>query len=325
MRRFAVLCVTLIAMIAVLTEIPPAQADYKQAVAFYNQRQYEKAIDELRPDLDSNPTWEFGHRLLGLCYLNLNNNALAATSLKRAADLKSEAFSTYLGLGQAYFNMQKYDNCIAALNQGEPVAGKDLDPETQKAKLYRLRGSAYYRMNNYTEAIADLTRALRISQAEWSDFTILGISYFNLDRTDEAIEALEKSNSMEPDQEAIRELLGKAFLKKGTEALSQKQFKNAVQHLQTAASFDPDNGYIHYNLAETYIFEKKYTDAEKALKKAATLMPANSDIHGRLGLVYEKLKKWDAALDAYNKAQSIKPSPSYKEAIERVNQNKKLE
>ncbi|MEJ2245715.1 MAG: tetratricopeptide repeat protein [Acidobacteriota bacterium] len=323
MRRPTVLCMAILFSILVLKGIPPVQADYKQAVAFYNQRQYKEAIQELQPDLDKNPTWEFGYRLLGLCYLNLKNNSLAATSLKRAVDLKSEAFSTYIGLGQAYFNMQKYDSCIAALNQGEPFASKEKDPETQKAKLYRLRGSAYYRLNNFNEAVNDLTRTLRISQSNWSDFTMLGIAYFNLDRIDEAIEALEKSNTMKPGQTSTMELLGKAYLKKGIEALSRKQFAAAIQRLQKAAGYDPKNGYIHYNLAETYIFEKKYPDAEKALKQAAALMPDNPDVYGRLGLVYEKLKKLDSALDAYNKAERIEPSPSYKEAIKRVNQNKK--
>lgn len=324
MRRFAVLCVTLLS-IFILNGIPPVRADYMQAVAFYNQRQYEKAIEELRPDLDKNPTWEFGHRLLGLCYLNLKKDALAVTSLKRAVDLKSEAFSTYLGLGQAYFNMQKYDSCIAALNQGEPFASKEKDPETQKANLYRLRGSAYYRLNNFNEAVNDLTRTLRISQSNWSDFAILGSCYFNLGRIDEAIEALEKSNTMKPGQTSTMELLGEAYLKKGIEALSKKQFAAALQQLQKAAGYDPKNGYIHYNLGETYIFEKKYQDAEKALNRAAALMPENPDVYGRLGLVYEKLKKLDSAMDAYKKAESIEPSPSYKEAIKRVSENKKLQ
>ena len=146
----------------VLSETAPVLADYKQAVAFYSQGQFEKAIQELQPDLDQNPDWEFGHRLLGLCYLNLSNNALAASSLSRAIQLKSNAFPTYFGLGQAYFNMQKYDDCIDALNRGEPLAAKEKDPEAQKARLFRLRGSAQYRLNNFAEAVNDLTQALRL-------------------------------------------------------------------------------------------------------------------------------------------------------------------
>ncbi|MBN2320208.1 MAG: tetratricopeptide repeat protein [Acidobacteria bacterium] len=323
MRRFTVLCFLLLFSILALSEPAPVRADYKQAVAFYSQGQYEKAIQELQPDLDRNPDWEFGHRLLGLCYLNLQNNALAASSLSRAVQLKSTAFPTYFGLGQAYFNMQKYKDCIEALNRGEPLAAKEKDPEAQKARLFRLRGSAHYRLNNFTEAVSDLTQALRLSQSDWSDFAMLGISYFNLDRTDEAIETLEKAYSMKLDQTTILEVLAKSYLKKGITALSEKQFNTSVKLLKKGLDYDPANGYIHYNLAEAYLFQKQYPNAEKALNQAAALMPQKADVYERLGLVYEKQKKWDAALNAYKEAQSIEPSDSIKEAIERVTENKK--
>jgi tetratricopeptide (TPR) repeat protein len=323
MRRITVLSATLFFLLMAFGEISSVKADYIKAVALYNQGLYEKAIQELQPDLENNQNWEFGHRLLGLCYLSLKNNALAELSLSRAAQLKSPAFSTYFGLGQAYFNMQKYDKCIVVLNQGESVAEKEKDAEKNKASLYRLRGSAYYRLNNYAETVTDLTRALRVSQSDWMDFSMLGIAYFNLDRTDEAIEALEKANSMKPNQTSILELLGKSYLKKGIAQLSQKKFSVAAQLFQKARDYDPKNGYIYYNLAETYLFEKKYPAAEKALNQATELIPKSPDAYERLGLVYEKQKNWDSALNAYKKAQDIKPSQALKDAIARVNENKK--
>lgn len=307
-------------LISVPTQV---RADYKEAVALYNQGEFQKAIQQLQPDIEKNRDWEFGYRLLGLCYLNLNNNALAASSLSRAVDLKSPSFSTYLGLAQAYFNMQKYRDCVTALDKGEPIAAKDSHPEASEAKLYRLRGSANYRLNKFNETVNDLTRALRLSPATWTDFTMLGVSYFNLTRTDEAVEALEKSLSLNPNQPGLKELLGKSYLEKGTKALSQKQFAAAAEFLKKAQGYDPKNGYVYYNLAETYLFEKKYSTAEKALTQAATLMPNNADVLERLGLVYEKMKKWDQALTAYKKAQTMDPSKSLKEAIARAENNRK--
>ena len=123
-------------------------------------------------------------------------------------------------------------------------------------------------MDNFSEAVNDLTRALRVSQGDWSDFAMLGVSYFNLDRTDEAIETLEKANSLKQGQATVLEVLANSYMKKGVAALSRKQFGTAVKLLQKALDFDPQNGYIHYNLAEAYLFEKKYPDAEKALNQA---------------------------------------------------------
>jgi tetratricopeptide (TPR) repeat protein len=301
----------------------PAWADYKQAVAFYNQSKYVQAIQELKPDLDQNPDWEFGHRLLGLCYLKLNNNALAELSLTRAVQLKSPAFSTYYGLGEAYFNMQKYDNCISALNQGEPLAAKEKEPDKEKAKLFKLRGAAYFRINKFNEAADNLTGALRFNQSDWADFSMLGISYFNLNRIDEAIQALEKALSMKPGQSTLSDFLGKAYFKKGVASLSAKQYPAAVQLLSKAKDYDPKNGYIYYNIAEACLFEKKYPEAEKALRQAADLLPRSAEVFARMGLVYEKQKKWDLAVDAYKKADQISPSKELKEAIQRVTESKK--
>jgi tetratricopeptide (TPR) repeat protein len=304
-------------------EITPSYADYKQAVAFYSQGRFDKAIQELKPDLDQNPEWEFGYRLLGLCYLGLNNNALAVSSLTRAADLKSTAFSTYYGLGQAYFNMQKYDKCIEKLNQGESLAAKEKDPERERAKLLKLRGTAYYRTGKFNEALGDLTNALRVNQSDWADFSMLGISYLSLNRTDEAIQALEKSLSMKPGTSVLIDSLGKAYFKKGIALLSAKQYAAAQQSLIKAKDYDPKNGYIYYNLAEAYLFDKKYSEAERALNQTVALIPQSSDAFGRLGLVYEKQKKWELALSAYKKAAAINPSKEIKEAIARVAESKK--
>ncbi len=323
MRKFSFTGFLPVVLIIAMLWIQPLRADYQKAVAFYNQGRFEQAIQELKADLDQNPTWEFGYRLLGLSYLGYKNNALAVSALTRAVELKSTAFSTYLGLGQAYFNLQKYDNCITTLNQGEQFAAKEKEPEKAKAKLYELRGAAYYRLNNFNEAANDLTNALRVDQSDWADFSMLGVCYFNLNRLDEAISALEKAFSMKPGQAATAEMLGKAYFKKGIAALSAKQYAATVQALLKAEDYDPKNGYIFYNLAEAYLFQKKYTEAEKALSQAAQIMPQSLEVFWRMGLVYEKQKKWDLALKAYKKAGDINMSKEVKEAIARVTENMK--
>jgi len=322
MRRYSAVGFVALAFLTAFFTMP-VSADYKQAVAFYNQGNFAKAIQELKADLDRNPDWEFGHRLLGLCYLGLKNNALAVSALSRAVQLKSGAFSTYYGLGQAYYNMQKYDNCISTLNQGEPLAAKEKEPEKEKAKLYKLRGSAYYQMNKYDDARDDLTNAIRVTQSDWADFFKLGVCYLKLSRADEAIQSLEKALSMKPGESQITNLLGEAYLRKGDAALEAKQFAAATQALLKAKDFVPKNGYVYYNLAESYLFQKKYPEAEKAYSQALDLMPKNPDVYFRMGYVYEKQRKWDLALNAYKKAGDINPSKEIKEAIARVNENMK--
>jgi tetratricopeptide (TPR) repeat protein len=317
MKKFGIVS-SLAFALAALWLVPLARADYKQAVTYYGQGKYQQAVEAIRPDVDKNPDWEPGHRLLGLCYLAQKNNALAENSLKRAVELKSPAFSTYYGLGLAYFNMQRYDSCISALNKGESLAS-----DKEKPKLSKLRGQAYYRMNSFTEAIEDLTNSIRADQSDWTDYSMLGIAYYRLNRMDEAIQALEKALSIKPGESTTTSALVGVYLKKGAAALSAKQYPAALQTLTKAKDLDSRNGYVYYNLAEVYLFEKRYPEAEKALSQAVELMPRSLDVYARMGLVYEKQKKWDLALNAYKKADEISPSKQIKEAIERINENKK--
>jgi len=318
MKRPIPLLIVLVVLGVIALLVPAAAADYKKAVDYYNQGQFEKAIQELKPDLDASPNWESGHRLLGLCYLALKNNALAVSSFTRAVQLKSTAFSTYRGLGLAYFNMQRYEDAVQALNQGESFAS-----EEEKYSFYHIRGSAYFRLQNYNEAVNDMTAAIPLKQTDWTDFSELGIAYFNLNRIDEAIQALQKADSMKPGQSVVAENLGKAYFKKGVAALTAKQYGQAVEFLQKAKDYDPKNGYVSYNLGEAYMFQKNYPAAEKAYNQAVEVLPNNAEVYSRLGLACEKLKKYDLALSAYQKANGLSPSPSLKEAINRVTEAKK--
>jgi hypothetical protein len=42
-----------------------------------------------------------------------------------------------------------------------------------------------------------------------------------------------------------------------------------------------------------------------------------------MGYVYENQKKWDQALNSYKRADEMSPSKKIKDAIARVNENKK--
>jgi len=318
MKRLHIIGRLTLAAAAVLIALP-GMADWKQAVAYYNQRQFDKAIQELKPDLDKNPDWEFGHRLVGLCYLNLKNNALAIVELSRAVQLKSKEFVTYSGLAQAYFNSDRLDSCVQTLAQGESFAG---NPE-EKYTLYHLRGSAYYRLQKNDQAVSDLTEAIRIKSGEWSDFSQLGVAYYNLNRLDEAIQALQKALSLKPGDGVTTQMLGKSYFKSGVGALAGKQYAQTIDLLRKAGTYSPNDGYIFYNLGEAFLFSNNYPDAEKAYNQALGLLPRNSDVFHRLGLVYEKQKKWDLSLNAYLKAAEINSSPQLKEAIARVTEMKK--
>ncbi len=309
----------LVALAGVFLAAVPASADYKLAVSYYKQGRFDKAIQELKPDLDQNPDWEFGHRLMGLCYLNLKNNALAIASLSRAVQLQSAAFPAYQGLGQAYYNLQRFDNSVQILNQGESLA-KEPD---ERYNLHHLRGSAYYRLEKFREAADDLAAAIRLRTTDWTNYSQLGIAYYNLGRHEDAQQALLKALALRPGHNVTTEYMGKTYFKRGVASLSDRQYTQAIEHFRKARDYTPNDGFVFYNIAEAYLFQQNYTEAEKSLNQALSLMPRSAEVFQRLGLVYEKQKKWDQAMEAYRKAFELNPSPGLQEALNRIAELKK--
>jgi tetratricopeptide (TPR) repeat protein len=315
--------VVVLGAVALAAASRAALADYKQAVAFYNQQRFDRVIQELKPDLDSNPDWEFGHRLVGLSYLALKNNALAVSSLSRAVQLKSTTASTYIGLAQAYFNMKRYDNVVQTLNQGDSYIQKSAE---DRYKAHHLKGSAQYAQERYAEAANELTSAIREKSGlvtDWTVYSQLGIAYFNLKKYDEAIQALTKALALKQ-HSGTAEFLGKAYFKKGVAALASRQYDAALDSLKKARDASPKDGFIHYNMGEAYLFQKNYGEAERAYNQALEMMPKSAEVFQRLGLVYEKQKKWDLAFNAYQKANELQPNVAVvKEALARVTEAKK--
>jgi tetratricopeptide (TPR) repeat protein len=321
MKRYSFAGVSVL-VFAVVLSMQFALADYQKAITLYRDGKYAQAIQELKPDIDNNKEWEPGPRILGLCYLGLKDYAMAEYWFSRAAQLKSSAFQTYFGLGQAYYYQKKYDSCIAAFNKAEPLATAK-EPDKLKASLNEMRGQAYFQTKRYNEAIDDLIKTTHVNQSDWANYYMLGFSYFSQHRIDDAIPALEKALSMKAGDGGITDILGKAYLKKGTEALSSKQYAEAAQALMKAKGYNPKDGYIYYNLAEAYKFQKRFPEAEKELLQAVAIIPQSAEVHRDLGYVYEMQKKWDPALNSYKKAEEISPIQWVKDAIKRVTENKK--
>ena len=155
-------------------------------------------------------------------------------------------------------------------------------------------------------------------------FSQLNVAYFNLDRYDEAIQALQKALTLKPGDAGTSDILGRIYFKQGIAALSAKQYNAAIDLLRKAGTHAPNNGYVFYNTGEACLFLNNMPEAEKAYTQARALLPGNADVLVRLGLVYERQKKWDLSLEAYRKANELSPSAALKEAIARVTEMKKV-
>ena len=81
----------------------------------------------------------------------------------------------------------------------------------------------------------------------------------------------------------------------------------AVQELEAARRFDPQNAQYNYELGRKYFAQKKYPQARTAFEQAVKSNPQFEAAFFNLGMTHKIMNANDAALTAFSKAAALKP------------------
>jgi type IV pilus assembly protein PilF len=103
-------------------------------------------------------------------------------------------------------------------------------------------------------------------------------------------------------EKAFRERQSRAARDVGERFLARNDTSKALEQFLKALEINPDDPYLHYDLALTYDMKGVLDKAEYHLKEAIKLKPDYSDAYNYLGFVYFRQGKVHEAIEAYNKA-----------------------
>ena len=81
----------------------------------------------------------------------------------------------------------------------------------------------------------------------------------------------------------------------------------AVQELEAARRFDPQNAQYNYDLGKKYFEQKKYPQARSCFEQAVKSNPQFETAFFNLGMTHKIMNANDAALTAFSKAAALKP------------------
>ena len=81
----------------------------------------------------------------------------------------------------------------------------------------------------------------------------------------------------------------------------------AVQELESARRFDPQNAQYNYELGRKYFAQKKYPQARSCFEQAVKSNPQFEAAFFNLGMTHKVMNANDAALTAFSKAVTLKP------------------
>ena len=195
------------------------------------------------------------------------------------------------------------------------------DPATKGLALEL--GTAYYKKNDYPNAISYLKKATGEDPANGEASQLLGLSYYLGGHPADAIPLLEKVQAWYPranvdaayilgicyiqtnDYEHARIAFAKMFdvppnsaasyLFTARMLLRQDYDPVAEEYAQRAASLDPKLPLVHFLLGELYIFKSRIPEAIVEFQKELAINPGHAATYYKLADAYSRVQKFEDA------------------------------
>lgn len=257
----------------------PAAHTYR-AYALRNLGRFDEARTHFQQVLALDPNNWFAHLGLGQLALATREFQAGLQHLRKALELDSKRREVHAALAQAY---QAQGDREAAASHSEAARLYEKmrpmrDPLWREAERcgatlfwFSKRGQQYLREMEFEQALGEFSQIIWAGETNpvlWCDY---GSSLLGVQRTEEAIAALERAlteagrsetrNRMEPGfMLRIHNTLGQAQVQAGNLAA-------AAKHMQLALSFDPEAMVVVGNLARIYAYQGRAEEALELLQR----------------------------------------------------------
>ena len=161
-------------------------------------------------------------------------------------------------------------------------------------KVYYDLGTAAFTARNYSEAIANFHKALRVNSNEPRIWNSLGLAYMEAKEYEKAEESFRKALSIKQNYSEAKKNLGVLYYKLG-------KYKEALKYLQEAAGdeYYEKKHEAFYYLAKVYKAKGDFKNYVKYLEKAVAYNPNFVQAQIELAQAYEEVKRYDEAEKIY--------------------------
>jgi arylsulfatase A-like enzyme/Flp pilus assembly protein TadD len=175
-----------------------------------------------------------------------------------------------------------------------------LKDDPNSVPIHYLLGLDYYRLQEYTKAIANYERVLQLSPDYALAVFQLGLAYGRAGDSQRAIENLKHALTLDPTNFSAAYNLGAVYIQ-------QRMAPEAVAAFQRSISIAPEYVPGHIGLGEVLLYEGQVDEAISELRRAVELAPENPQSHMALAKALEAKGLSAEAQQEVRKAQEVAP------------------
>lgn len=293
--------------------------------AYYINGDYARAAEIYEKIAESWPSVSLTYLRLAGVYDYLDKGAQAVKAARKFAELEPKLYVSHFSLGMALKGFGFFDEAIEPLSVAKSLRSSAGEIYLALSECYEILGDKDNALSNLRYAYENLppsaTLAYRFGNAL--------IEYGNLVQ---AVEPLERANTLSPNIPEIMRGLGLAYIEtgqsdKGVELIERAQqisplppgitidlsgVKNRAQLLTRVDEFleavkrNPADVRARNALAEAYLFKGMYDEAEQQYLEIIRLTPDYRNYNG-LGIFYTNRGQFEKSVEAFKKAIELNP------------------
>lgn len=243
-------------------------AKLELAELYGNVEQYSRAISVIDKIHNASPFWVNAQMRKAL-YLNSMQKADEAAALLSAVLAKHPDNQQVLQTAAAIESTRKnYDAAIPYYNRAIALLST---PEKKDWQLFYSRGIAFERTKQWDKAEPDFKKALELDPEQGAVLNYLGYSWLDQNmHIPEAFDLIKKAVKLRPNDGYIIDSLGWAYY-------LQKDYEQAVKHLDKAVELRPEDPTLNDHLGDVYWRLGRQLEAKYQWKQALTLNPEPED------------------------------------------------
>ncbi|MGB3340576.1 MAG: tetratricopeptide repeat protein [bacterium] len=172
-----------------LSKYPSPVAFNNRGLAFYEKKQYEKAIKDFNNALDMDSEYSTAYYNRANAYDAKVDYHRAIADYSKAIGLNPKAAKAYNNRGLTYGRVDQYQRAIDDFTEAVRI-----DPTY--ALAFNNRGMIYGRLEQHKQAVADFTEAVRIAPDYAKGYYNRAIAYYSIGEYKKALEDVIKSRAL---------------------------------------------------------------------------------------------------------------------------------
>ncbi len=175
-----------------------------------------------------------------------------------------------------------------------------MEPVNKEAWYYL--GRAYYTASRIPDARAAFEQVLRIEPRDARAKNNLGLIFESGGKTEDALAAYHNAIAWQKDDTPSSE---QPYLNLGSLLVTLGRAEEAISPLRKAAELASTNSQCHLRLGTAYLHVNQLDEAQKELLEAVRLNPQDATAHYQLGRYYKQVKNMDAAKREFDRVSEI--------------------